>query len=79
MSQAPEDRATTKRCRVLPQIVISRRGRLVTRSIWSEPRKINYVNAENAPESRLVTPNTWASLVTHVVTSLGSHGARVGG
>ena len=31
MSQAPEDRATTKRCRVLPQIVISRRGRLVSR------------------------------------------------
>ena len=37
------------------------------------------MNAENAPEGRLVTPNTWASLVTHVVTSLGSHGARVGG
>ena len=37
------------------------------------------MNAEYAPEGRLVTPNTWTSLGTHVVTSLGSHGARVGG
>jgi len=31
MSQAPEDRARTKRRRVLTQIVLSRRGRLVSR------------------------------------------------
>ena len=31
MSQAPEDRARTKRWRVLTQIVLSRRGRLVSR------------------------------------------------
>ena len=31
MSQAPEDRATTPRWRVLPQIVLSRRERLVSR------------------------------------------------
>ena len=37
------------------------------------------MNAEYAPEGRLVTPNTWTSLGTHVVTSLGSHGARLGG
>jgi|SouAtlMetagenome_1021521.scaffolds.fasta_scaffold162276_1 hypothetical protein len=27
-------------------------------AIWSERRKINYVDAEHAPEGRLVTPNT---------------------
>ena len=37
------------------------------------------MDAEHATEGRLVTPNTSASLGTHVVTSLGSHGARVGG
>ena len=34
------------------------------------------MDAEHAPEGRLVTPNTYkASLGTHVVTSLGSYGA----
>ena len=33
---------------------------------------------EHATEGRLVTPNTSASLGTHVVTSLGSHGALEG-
>ena len=39
------------------------------------PRKINYADVEHASESRLVTPNTYASLATLVVTSLGSYGA----
>ena len=37
------------------------------------------MDAEHATEGRLVTPNTSASLGTHVVTSLGSHSARLGG
>jgi hypothetical protein len=33
-------------------------ARAASLAIWSEPRKINYVDAEHAPEGRLVTPNT---------------------
>ena len=42
-------------------------------------RKINYVDAENATEGRLVTPNTSATLGMHVVASPASHGALEGG
>ena len=38
-------------------------------TIWSKEGKINYVNAERAPEARLVTPNPWATLGSHVVAS----------
>ena len=49
-------------------------------TIWSKERKIDYVDAEHAPEDRLVAPNTWATLSVHVVASPGSHGAlEVGG
>jgi len=37
------------------------------------------VNAEHAPEGRLVTPNPWATLGSHVVASPASHGALEGG
>jgi len=37
------------------------------------------VDAEPPSESRLVTPNTYALLGTHVVTSPGSYGALEGG
>ena len=37
------------------------------------------MRAEHAPEARLVAPNLWPSLGTHVVASPGSHGAREGG
>jgi hypothetical protein len=37
------------------------------------------VRAENAPEERLVTPNPWATLGSHVVASPASHGALEGG
>ena len=41
---------------------------------------LGYVNAEHAPEGRLVAPNLWATLSVHVVASPGSHGApEVGG
>ena len=41
--------------------------------------KINDVNAEHAPENRLVTPIPWATLGMHVVASPGSCGALEGG
>ena len=47
-----------------------------------EPKTVflGYVNAEHAPEGRLVAPNLWATLSVHVVASPGSHGApEVGG
>ena len=37
------------------------------------------MNAEHAPEGRLVTPNPWATLGSHVVASPASHGALEGG
>ena len=37
------------------------------------------MNAEHAPEGRLVTPNPWATLSVHVVASPASHGALEGG
>ena len=48
-------------------------------AIWSGQRKINDVEAEHATEGRLVTPNTSATLGTHVVASPASHGALEGG
>ena len=44
-------------------------------TIWSKERKIDYVQAEHAPEGRLVAPNLWPSLGVHVVASQGSHAA----
>jgi hypothetical protein len=38
-------------------------------------RKIDYVDAEHAPEERLVSPSLWPSLSVHVVASPDSHGA----
>ena len=47
---------------------------------WSKEGKIDYVQAEHAPEERLVAPNLWPSPGVHVVASPGSHGAsEVGG
>ena len=43
---------------------------------WPKEGKINYVNAERAPGERLVAPNPWATLGSHVVASPASHGAR---
>jgi hypothetical protein len=43
---------------------------------WSKERKIDYVDAEHAPEERLVSPSLWPSLSVHVVASLDSHTAR---
>ena len=37
------------------------------------------MQAEHAPEERLVAPNLWATLSVHVVASPGSHGALEGG
>ena len=49
-------------------------------TIWFKEGKIDYVRAEHAPEERLVTPISWATLSVHVVASPGSHGAsEVGG
>ena len=37
------------------------------------------MRAEHAPEERLVTPISWATLSVHVVASPASHGALEGG
>ena len=37
------------------------------------------MNAELVPEGRLVAPNPWATLGSHVVASPASHGALEGG
>ena len=37
------------------------------------------MRAEHAPEERLVAPNPWATLGSHVVASPASHGALEGG
>ena len=50
-----------------------------TNARWPKEGKINYVNAERAPGERLVAPNPWATLGSHVVASPGSHGALEGG
>jgi hypothetical protein len=54
MSQAPEDRARTKRRRVLTQIVLSRRGRLVSRF------------GQNDVKSTTWTPSTPSGHAQHV-------------
>ena len=43
--------------------------------IWSKEGKIDHVQAEHAPEERLVAPSLWATLSVHVVASPGSHAA----
>ena len=37
------------------------------------------MDAEHAPEGRLVAPNLWATLSVHVIASPGSHGAPEAG
>ena len=76
-SQTCEDHTTTPRWRARARIVLSRRGRLVSR-IGQKKEKSTTCDAERAPEERLVAPNPWATLGTHVVASPGSHGAREG-
>ena len=47
---------------------------------WSKEGKIDYVQAEHAPEERLVAPIPWATLSARVVASPASHAAlEVGG
>ena len=56
-SRACEDSTRTPRGRAKAQNVHCRAW-AASFAIWSEPRNINYVNAEYAPEGRLVTPKT---------------------
>ena len=58
--------------------MLSRRERVVS-PFGKKERKIDYVEAENAPEERRVAPNPWVTLSVHVVASPASHGALEGG
>ena len=65
MSLAREDHSTTPRWRARAKNCVLRRGRPVSR-IGQKKEKIGYVDAERAPEERLVAPNLWATLSVHV-------------
>ena len=56
----------------------SRRERRVS-PFGKKNEKVDYVEAENAPEERRVAPNPRATLSVHVVASPASHGALEGG
>ena len=56
MPRAPEDYTRSPRRRVITQIVLSRSGRLVSRSGWNNGKSARgHVEAEHAPEGRFVT------------------------